>query len=388
MIMKKKLIDAAAFILNCLYSLMKLLPVQKKITYISRQSNVIPTDFQLVISEMKKRHPEYRNVTLIKMIGKSFPEKIEYCFHMFRQMYHAATSEIVVLDTYCIIISLLKQRKSLKVIQMWHAIGAMKKFGYSILDKGEGTKRDIADAMRMHQNYSFVFSSSSFCSQFFAEAFHVSMDQMVVMPLPRLDLLLDKRYSEKIEKQIYERYPQLLGNGKKTIVYAPTFRKEGGDFDDKVLKKAAEDLEENVNFERYNLVVKFHPLSEIKLCCESVIQDTEFSTIDFCRVADFVILDYSAIVFEAALLGKPLFFYAFDYDTYMRNRDVYIDFKKYVPGEIAETPEKLMELIDSDISHREKLEAFRDLMISKPRGRSYTDDVVDFFENILMDDHK
>ena len=58
---------------------------------------------------------------------------------MLRQMYHAATSEIVVLDTYCIIISLLKQRKSLKVIQMWHALGAMKKFGYSILDKGEGT---------------------------------------------------------------------------------------------------------------------------------------------------------------------------------------------------------------------------------------------------------
>ena len=140
-IMKKYLIGVFAAVLNGLYSLMKLFPVQKKITYISRQSNELSVDFKLIINKMQERHPEYKNVALIKMIGKSVPEKAVYGFHMLRQMYHAATSEIVVLDTYCIIISLLKQRKSLKVIQMWHALGAMKKFGYSILDKGEGTDR-------------------------------------------------------------------------------------------------------------------------------------------------------------------------------------------------------------------------------------------------------
>ncbi len=374
--------------LNCLYGLMKLLPVQKKITYISRQSNELSVDFRLIINEMKRRHPEYENVALIKMIGKSVPDKIGYGFHMLRQMYHAATSEMVVLDTYCIIISLLKQRKSLKVIQMWHALGAMKKFGYSILDKGEGTQRSLAESMKMHKNYTYVFSSSVFCSRFFAEAFHVSMDHMVVMPLPRLDLLLDDDYSGKIEMEITKQYPQLLEKRKKTIVYAPTFRKDGGDFEEEELRIAAEMLADSVDYDRYNLVMKFHPLSKIEISNKSVIQDAKFSTIDFCRVADFVILDYSAVVFEAVMLGKPLYFYTFDYDAYMENRDVYIDFRKYVPGMIAETPGELMSAIDSGTTHTEKLEAFRTLMISKPRGTSYTDDVIDFFEKILVDNHK
>ena len=71
--MKKRLIGAAAFLLNCLYRIFKLLPVQKKIAYISRQSNTLSVDFRLVIREMEKRRPEYKNVTRIKMIGNGVP---------------------------------------------------------------------------------------------------------------------------------------------------------------------------------------------------------------------------------------------------------------------------------------------------------------------------
>ena len=208
-VMKEKLIRGMTAALNGIYSIFKLFPVKKKITYISRQSNVLPVDFDLVIREMKRRHPEYQQVTLIKMIGKSLPEKIGYCFHMFRQMYHIATSEMVVLDTYCIAVSVLHQRKSLVVIQMWHALGAMKKFGYSILDKGEGTKRSLAEAMQMHKNYTYIFSSSEFCCRFFAEAFNASIDQMVVMPLPRLDLLFDPEHIANVKKKILSQYPRL-----------------------------------------------------------------------------------------------------------------------------------------------------------------------------------
>ena len=383
--MKKLLIKAASAVLNGFYSIMKLLPVQKKITYISRQSNTLSVDFRMVICEMEKRRPEYRNLALVKMIGSSVPEKIGYCFHMFRQMYHIATSELVVLDTYCIVVSLLKQRGSLKVVQMWHALGAMKKFGYSILDKGEGTNRSLAEAMRMHRNYTYVFSSSEFCCPYFAEAFNVPMEKMKVMPLPRLDLLLDKNYSKKIREKIRECYPGLFRGEKKCIVYAPTFRKEGGGFEEEKLKRAAEQLADAVDYSRYELVVKFHPLSNIRLENDSVIQDDKFSTIDFCRVADVIVLDYSAVVFEAAMLKKPLYFYTFDYDDYMMNRDVYIDFKKYVPGAVAGDARSLMEQIERGETDMKKLEQFRDLMISRPRSNSYTEDIADFFEEILKE---
>ena len=385
MMMKEKLIRGMAAALNCIYSIFKLFPVKKKITYISRQSNALPLDFELVIREMSRRHPEYQQVALTKMIGKSIPEKIGYCFHMLRQMYHIATSEMVVLDTYCIAVSLLRQRRSLIVVQMWHALGAMKKFGYSILDKGEGTDHSFAEAMRMHRNYTYVFSSSEFCSPFFAEAFNVPQKKMRVMPLPRLDLLHDPTYTEAMEKKILRQYPQLSDKRKKTLVYAPTFRKEGGSFEEKELEAAAERLAKAVDYDRYNLVAKFHPLSGITLQNDNVIQDKTFSTIDFCQMADAVILDYSAVVFEIAMLGKPMYFYAFDYDSYMENRDVYIDFKKYVPGVITGDPQELMAAIDRNESDPEQQKAFRDLMISRPKSSSYTEDVADFFENVLRE---
>ena len=374
-VMKEKLIRGMTAALNGIYSIFKLFPVKKKITYISRQSNVLPVDFDLVIREMKRRHPEYQQVTLIKMIGKSLPEKIGYCFHMFRQMYHIATSEMVVLDTYCIAVSVLHQRKSLVVIQMWHALGAMKKFGYSILDKGEGTKRSLAEAMQMHKNYTYIFSSSEFCCRFFAEAFNASIDQMVVMPLPRLDLLFDPEHIANVKKKILSQYPRL----------APTFRKEGGSFEEKELEAAAEKLAEAIDYERYNLVTKFHPLSGITLRNENVIQDKIFSTIDFCQMADAVILDYSAVVFEISMLGKPMYFYAFDYDSYMKSRDVYIDFKKYVPGIITGDTQKLMAAIDNNESDSGRQKEFRDLMISRPKSSSYTADAADFIEKVLRE---
>ena len=55
------------------------------------------------------------------------------------------------------------------------------------------------------------------------------MDKMVVMPLPRLDLLADEKYVGDVKRRIKERYPRLGSAGRKTIVYAPTFRKEAAD---------------------------------------------------------------------------------------------------------------------------------------------------------------
>ena len=243
----------------------------------------------------------------------------------------------------------------------------------------------FAKASRMHRKCCYVLSSSEFCSRFFAEAFQVPMSRMVVMPLPRLDLLYDAAYIETVKEKILKKYPQLSEGEKKTIVYAPTFRKEGGDFEEKELAEAAERLAESVDYEKYNLVVKFHPLSGIVLKNKNIIQDTTFSTIDFCHMADAVILDYSAVVFEIAMLGKPMYFYAFDYDTYMENRDVYIDFKKYVPGIITGEPQSLIKAIENNEFDLKRQTEFRNLMISRSKSGSYTGDMVDFFEKILRE---
>ena len=220
---------------------------------------------------------------------------------MFTQMYHIATSKVVILDSYCISVSVLKHKKKLCVIQMWHAMGAYKKFAYSILDKKEGSSKKIASLMRMHKNYNFVFSSSKKSSINFAEAFNIELNKVKIMPLPRVDLLTDKNNILKTKKRICSKYPCL--KKKKNILYAPTFRKKYNS------KKDIYNLINAVDFDNYNLIIKLHPLSKIKIDDRRVISDNSFTTLEMGFVSDYIITDYSAVVFELALLKKPLYFY-------------------------------------------------------------------------------
>lgn len=366
-------IHIGIFFLNIIYMLMKwILPIKDKITYISRQMNTIPLDFQMIIDCMKTKSPHYQHVVLAKMIPDSLIGKVQYCFHIFVQMYHIATSRMVILDTYCIPISILRQRQSLVVIQMWHALGAFKKFGYSILDQDEGAHHTTAKLMKMHYHYTYVLSSSEYASHFFAEAFHVSNDKMRIYPLPKTDLLCDESYKSDIVERIYKKYPYLKNTDKKIIVYAPTFRKGEND-----LKENIQKLIDHVDFQRYIFVLKRHPLTDFTVNDNRIIDDSFFTSLEFFCIADYIITDYSAVLFEATLLKKPIYFYAFDYSSYNQKRAFYIDYLTMMPGPIYDDSKELMEAIDKNIYDEVKLQKFTDLMI-KPCQVSYTEDLVDF----------
>lgn len=365
------IVKIGTFFLNILFSLMKLLPVQKKITYISRQMNKTPLDFQMIEDCFKNKNQDYKHIILAKMIPDGIIGKIGYCFHMLKQMYHIATSKIVILDTYCLLVSLLNQRDSLIVIQMWHALGAFKKFGYSILDQEEGSSSRLAHLMKMHHNYTYVLSSSEYAASFFAEAFHVSMDKMKIYPLPKTDLLLNKNETEKVINHIYDIYPQLKTT-KEKIVYAPTFRKTN----EQHLYRAIKNLIREIDFDKYELILKTHPLTTFKMNDSRIIEDNVFDSLQFFHVADVIITDYSAVLFEALMLNKPIYFYAFDFREYVDKRSFYIDYKQ-MPGLICYQAQDLMNAIENENIDLKKIESFKKLMVS-PYQLSYTEDFVDF----------
>ena len=367
------LIKVGIFFLNIAFSFMKLLPVEKKILYISRQSNSIPIDFQLLKRTMEIKLPEYKNVILVRRIAPGIMGKIRYFFHMLHQMYHLATSEIVILDTYCIAVSVLRQRKSLLVVQIWHALGALKKFGYSILDKGEGSSSRIARAMKMHNNYSYVFASGEACRTYFAEAFHQPLSAVKVFPLPRLDILLCNEYREEKRREIKKKYPFLEEDGKKIIVYAPTFRKSETRMCEEVQR-----LFNMLDYQKYNLIFKPHPLSEIFQKNEKVICDSFFITEDMLFLADYVITDYSAIIFEAMLQKKKIILYAFDYIKYTEKRDFYLDYLHLFEKSIAYTAEDvILHLQQESYMDIDEQDCFFDQIVAKPQI-TYTDDICDF----------
>ena len=368
------IIKMGIFFINIIYFFIKLFPTKNKVTFISRQKNVVSKDIEMLCDDLRGKNKNLIIVCLCRKLEGRLFDKIKYVFHMFVQMYHIATSKVVVLDSYCICISILKHKKSLKVVQMWHAMGSFKKFGYSILDQKEGSSSKIANLMGMHKNYNYVFTSSKACLSNFAEAFNVSKDKMVVMPLPCVDLLTNLKHINERKKIVLEKYKDI--NKKKVILYAPTFRKN---FD---MTEDINKLIDEVDFTKYNLVIKLHPLSNVVINDERVIFDKCFSTIDMAYVSDYVITDYSAVVFEIAILNKPLFFYAFDKETYLDERSFYMNFDKDMPGVISTSAKEIIKAIEKEKFDLKKIKKFANDNVAKVSG-GYTNNISKFILKLL-----
>ena len=372
----KLMISVGRFILQCIYYVICLCPTQNKVVMISRQSNTPSIDFKLLEKEILKRKDGTKVVLLCRTLdgglNSSILTKLGYVFHMFVQMYHLATSKVCILDGYCIVASLLKHKRGLKVIQMWHSMGTMKKFGYSILDQEEGSSSNIATAMRMHKNYDYYFASSPAYQAHLAAGFGCDESKARIFPLPRVDLLKSETYAMKKQKAIYAAYPQLKDH--KVIVYAPTFRK-----DETMMQEAFEQLAQHVPA-GYLLIAKLHPLSKIKIDGPQVLHTEAFSTFDMLFVADYLISDYSCVVYEAVIRDIPLSFYAFDYDSYQDRRGFAIDYENELKDWIETDPALLMQKIKEDAFDKKQLKAFGHKYVKA--SKHVSQDIVDFIQQI------
>lgn len=379
MITKIKLviIRAGTVCLNMVYAVLKLLPARRKITMLSRQSNIPSDEFRMIKKGINLRDKSVKVVflchTLDGGVNSAFADKIKYGFHMLSQMFHIATSKVVILDTYCIVVSILKHKKDLKVIQMWHSMGTMKKFGYTALDTKEGSRSELAYAMKMHNNYDYIFASADSYKEHLAKGFNCDIEKILTMPLPRLDLLNSEKYGRKVRERIFSEYPAL--REKPVILYCPTFRKEEEEF-----MAALKELTEAVDYKRYNFVVKLHPLSkaavpEPALCIDG------FTSFEMLFAADYVISDYSCIVYEAAVRGIPLYFYNFDMDLYTDGRGLALDYEKEIPGPASADAKEVIGAIESDKYDMEALKTFADKYVAPVKHA--TKDIVDFVFTLM-----
>lgn len=336
----------------------------KKVAIISRESNTRTLDIAMLESELLRRGMDV--TVLSKLLTKEKSIKaLGYLGHVLRQEAAILAADVVVLDTYCIPASMIPHRKGTKVIQMWHALGAIKKFGWQTVGKEGGSSGKVARLMRMHHGYDYVICASDVTADHFCEAFRIDRSKIIKYGLPRIDYIKSvaagERHADMLAK-IVAKYPQLK-NGKKTVVYAPTFRR-GKTVD-------VQSLVDALGTDRYNIVVKLHPLYRGDFATAgdgaNVIYDDDFTSFDWLSVADMIISDYSSLVIEATLADKPLFIYAYDLDEYEENTGLNIDFDSepispYVFREAGKLANAIASAADGDYD-MEALRAFRDRYI-------------------------
>lgn len=346
--------------MRAIYAVIKICPVKDKVVFISRQTDKTPIDFTLIIGELEKRNCGWQTVVLARRIKPTVAGICAYAVHMLRQMYHLATSRVVLIDGYCIAVSVLKHKKDLQVIQIWHAIGCMKKFGYAMIGEEEGSSAEMAKVMRMHKNYNYALISSTSFIRDYIEGFNIEKEKILQIPLPKADVLTSEKYMSKKRRELEEKYPKL--KNKKNILYCPTFRKN-----EDTSAMAIHRLIGEIDFTRYNFIYNPHPNSRA-LTRDQRIISLPYTTTELLSIADYVVSDYSSVIYEAGLAKKPVFLYGYDWEEYSQKRSFNLDLKKDVPVLFTDKASELIKEIEENNFDYDRFQKFIDDNVVIPEG--------------------
>ncbi|WP_064965392.1 CDP-glycerol glycerophosphotransferase family protein [Ornithinibacillus contaminans] len=338
-----------------MYTLFSVLPINKrKVTFASDSRSELNGNFFFVYEELYKR-----NLNLdIRFVFNERINNKKNIMDLMKIAYEFATSKIILLDDFYPLVYPLKIRKNADLIQVWHAAGAFKTFGYSRM----GRPGSPSAKSKNHKNYTKVAVSSEGVRENYAEGFGIAVDKVFPTGVPRSDIFFDENYKSEVQQTLYNKYPFI--KNKKVILFAPTFRGNGQSsanypFEVLNLKRIYEEFHEE-----YVFLFKIHPFVNNKLTIPYEYADFFYDFSDYREIndllliTDLLITDYSSVCFEFALLNKPMLFFAYDVEEYIESRDFYYDFFDFIPGPLVRTTEEIINRIKGENYQLEKIKPF------------------------------
>ena len=351
-------------------------PRKRGIMFLSNRRNDLTGNMEYVYGYLKKEqgvpfyfwlHPEEIRDASIPML-----------FDMARKLGKAL---VVVTDDYVPYFQELKLNRKTKLVQLWHACGAFKTFGFSRTGKPAGPKQTSTQ----HRNYNYAFVSSKFVAKYYAEGFGLAQEKIIPYGVPRTDIFWDEEIKEKIRKELYDTYPEL--KNKKVILFAPTFRGNGKNSAYYEKKRFDPNRFIEALPEEYILLIKHHPFVNLTYKIKDRNASRVFDFSDKSEInhllfiTDVMITDYSSVVYEASILNIPMLFYAYDLENYISSRDFYTEYKNFVPGKIVRTQEELVDSILNNDCHQELVKEFCQKNFDIQDGKA-SKRVADFILNI------
>ncbi len=301
--------------------------------------------YTCVAIEHAENDPAARTGFFGKLLG------LKVCEDFFREF---CTAKALFLNEYYFPAYACKPREGQRVVQLWHACGAFKKWGYSTADKSWGASKKELQRFPIHNTYTDVCVSSPKVSFAYAEAFQCPESIIKPLGVPRTDVFFDPAFVASSREVLRKRFPQI--GERKIILYAPTFRGNS------ILESYNENKLDFIRLkealgDEYVIVLKLHPRTakafHIPSPVKEVVGDFVFNATRSVAIdtalcaADIVISDYSSLVFEYSLLERPMLFFAYDLKEYDDARSFYFKYEDFVPGPIVTDTEQIVTAIQN-----------------------------------------
>lgn len=344
------------------------IPIKKnRIAFVSLEDNKLKDDFLDIYHHLDSTQYSIKTV-LIHYEKKSLWNDFLYLLNCIKQIIVINTSHIVLINDNNYVVSNYK-REGVKVIEVWHAAGAIKKFGNAV-------KRQYPI-----KNYDYVIANSDYWIKPYSLAFSVDESHVKVTGMPRIDHLFDEHYKEGVKERFFKQYPEL--KNKKILLYAPTFR--GNIY--KGFQAIAFDAEKVISScdENTVLLYKFHPLMQDCHLSENqrIINMNHENTHDLFVVSDALISDFSSIIFDYSILNKPMYFFVPDLKQYMNRLGCFVDYEKEMPGPLCYNENELIHALH--LSNQYDIEGFKNKFFKYQDGKNI-DRVIEMIHQLIEEE--
>ena len=344
-----------------------------------------PEAMELLYRRLKQSRvqPAYHIVEMYLDFGRASKAEVMEYSTRFMKLY-ARASVVVVCDNFLPVASCRKKRDTM-VVQLWHACGCYKKFGYDAKDDiPEGYHGDV------YRNLSLVTVSAEAAVEPFSSAMHRTHGEVQALGVSRTDLYFSRKWRYRCIEAFRELYPDVYeetgagsggeagaGSGRETgargvrktgslrkrrkvVLWAPTFRGNAGQ--PGLMDLDTEKLQRQLGKE-YLVLTRVHP--HMKEARKAVKNHCPIPTEQLYPVVDVLIADYSSLIYEYLLAAQiqnqqdlhggrepyvgqmlhgGLVLYVPDLDTYMAQRGTYMDIHE-IPGEIVKDADRLADAV-------------------------------------------
>jgi CDP-glycerol glycerophosphotransferase len=260
----------------------------------------------------------------------------------------------------------MAKRKQTTYIQTWHG-SALKTMGVNtpqVKAMLTGQRTSLARAVNRFDHF---LVRGEWDIRTLVEAFEMRAEPLRV-GYPRNDLLLQEGVeSRSAELRARFGFPR----DKTVLLYAPTFRNTTGMF-----KPDFDFVEFAREFgETHLLLVRAHYLNTVSVpeAARGAVQDVSKhpDVTELFLAADALITDFSSVMFDFALLDRPLLFFAPDQAGYAQDRGTYFDLEAEAPGPYTTSAQDFFDAIrklTQDDSFRDARRGFAERYGEYERG--------------------
>lgn len=362
--MSSLLVRLRATVVRVVFAVARRLPLRRRVVLATAHDPRLRGNLVVIHEALRATDPPIPVVVLAHASRGDWRGRIRALWSAAQAGYHLATARLFVVDDYYFPAYVIRPRPGTTIVQTWHASGAFKKFGLSVLDKSFGATEALTRQVRIHGNYDVCLIGSAAGAAFYAEAFGQPLERFATdIGIPRTDVLLDADAVARTGAAVRERYG--IAADRRVVLYAPTFR---GDSVGRAVAGPMLDL--RVLHDRLGddhvVLLRLHPFVRAGVTIPPDLAGFAIDAGDHPEIndlllaSDALVTDYSSVIFEYALLRRPMVFFAPDLEDYEGERGFYFEYRSGVPGPVVETSEEVADLLRSGAVDLARIDAFRD----------------------------